>query len=144
MPLPAVPAAISSRTVFTGNDNRLALGQGHHIGMFVGASHGGIAGLMPHYGCDTGIPGRIRRSEIQLPFSQLCQPVIIINISHSARTPIHHPVSSLVWSAPGHEMSDVFVNSVCLMRGEHAAQSAGDNGAITARSAFAGGAFRQQ
>ncbi|HBY0021417.1 MULTISPECIES: amidohydrolase family protein [Klebsiella pneumoniae complex] len=42
--------------------------------------------------------------------------VVIVDTSHPAMTPIHHPVSSLVYSALGHEVSDVFVDGVCLLR----------------------------
>ncbi len=42
--------------------------------------------------------------------------VVIVDTSHPAMTPIHHPVSSLIYSALGHEVSDVFVDGACLLR----------------------------
>ncbi|MBK0122321.1 amidohydrolase [Pantoea sp. S61] len=42
--------------------------------------------------------------------------VVIVDTSHPAMTPIHHPVSSLVYSALGHEVSDVFVDGAWLLR----------------------------
>ncbi|MBA0038581.1 amidohydrolase [Pantoea sp. BIGb0393] len=42
--------------------------------------------------------------------------VVIVDTSHPAMTPIHHPVSSLVYSALGHEVSDVFVDGAYLLR----------------------------
>ncbi|WP_215844784.1 amidohydrolase family protein [Candidatus Pantoea bituminis] len=42
--------------------------------------------------------------------------VVIVDTRHPAMTPIHHPVSSLVYSALGHEVSDVFVDGKWLLR----------------------------
>ncbi|WP_312462621.1 amidohydrolase family protein [Pantoea endophytica] len=42
--------------------------------------------------------------------------LVIVDTSHPAMTPIHHPVSSLVYSALGHEVSDVFVDGAYLLR----------------------------
>lgn len=42
--------------------------------------------------------------------------VIVIGTDHPAMTPIHHPVSALVYSALGHEVTDVFIDGEYVMR----------------------------
>lgn len=42
--------------------------------------------------------------------------VIVIGTDHPAMTPIHHPVSALVYSALGHEVTDVFIEGEAVMR----------------------------
>ncbi|MDW8845344.1 amidohydrolase [Erwinia sp. MMLR14_017] len=42
--------------------------------------------------------------------------VIVIGTDHPAMTPIHHPVSALVYSALGHEVTDVFIDGEPVMR----------------------------
>jgi 5-methylthioadenosine/S-adenosylhomocysteine deaminase len=42
--------------------------------------------------------------------------VIVIGTDHPAMTPIHHPVSALVYSALGHEVTDVFIDGEIVMR----------------------------
>lgn len=42
--------------------------------------------------------------------------IAVIGTDHPAMTPVHHPVSSLVYSALGHEVTDVFVDGVAVLR----------------------------
>ncbi|KAB8312343.1 amidohydrolase [Erwinia endophytica] len=42
--------------------------------------------------------------------------VIVIGTDHPAMTPVHHPVSALVYSALGHEVTDVFIDGQAVMR----------------------------
>ncbi|WP_158780894.1 amidohydrolase family protein [Pantoea sp. BAV 3049] len=42
--------------------------------------------------------------------------VIVIGTDHPAMTPVHHPVSALVYSALGHEVTDVFIDGQPVMR----------------------------
>lgn len=42
--------------------------------------------------------------------------VIVIDTQHPAMTPIHHPVSALVYSALGHEVRDVFIAGTARLR----------------------------
>ncbi len=42
--------------------------------------------------------------------------IVIVGTDHPAMTPVHHPVSSLVYSALGHEVTDVFVDGEPLLR----------------------------
>ncbi len=45
-----------------------------------------------------------------------CADVVVVGTDHPAMTPIHHPVSSLVYSALGHEVTDVFIDGRPVMR----------------------------
>ncbi len=45
-----------------------------------------------------------------------CADVVVVGTDHPAMTPIHHPVSSLVYSALGHEVTDVFIDGQPVMR----------------------------
>ncbi len=42
--------------------------------------------------------------------------IVVVGTDHPAMTPVHHPVSSLVYSALGHEVTDVFVDGKPLLR----------------------------
>jgi len=42
--------------------------------------------------------------------------IAIVGTDHPAMTPVHHPVSSLVYSALGHEVTDVFVDGEPVLR----------------------------
>lgn len=42
--------------------------------------------------------------------------VVVIDTNHPAMTPIHHPVSALVYSALGHEVRDVFIAGEARLR----------------------------
>lgn len=42
--------------------------------------------------------------------------VVVVSTDHPAMTPVHHPVSSLVYSALGHEVSDVFIDGEPVLR----------------------------
>jgi 5-methylthioadenosine/S-adenosylhomocysteine deaminase len=42
--------------------------------------------------------------------------VVVIGTNHPAMTPVHHPVSALVYSALGHEVTDVFVDGQPVLR----------------------------
>lgn len=42
--------------------------------------------------------------------------IVVVGTHHPAMTPVHHPVSALVYSALGHEVTDVFVDGKPLLR----------------------------
>ncbi|MFZ4832580.1 amidohydrolase family protein [Rouxiella sp. Mn2063] len=42
--------------------------------------------------------------------------IAIVGTDHPAMTPVHHPVSSLVYSALGHEVTDVFIDGEPVLR----------------------------
>ncbi len=42
--------------------------------------------------------------------------IAVVGTHHPAMTPVHHPVSSLVYSALGHEVTDVFVDGEAVLR----------------------------
>jgi 5-methylthioadenosine/S-adenosylhomocysteine deaminase len=58
--------------------------------------------------------------------------IAVIDASGPAMAPVHHPVSALVYSALGHEVTTVLIDGVVVMRGSRITTV--DEGAVMARS----------
>ena len=58
--------------------------------------------------------------------------IVVVGTDHPAMAPVHDPVSALVYSALGHEVTDVFIDGRPVMRGGRIASV--DQRAVLARS----------
>lgn len=68
--------------------------------------------------------------------------IAVVGVDHPAMAPVHDPVSALVYSALGHEISDVFIDGRAVMRGGRVISVSEPE--IIARSRAAAGALKQR